>query len=301
MPPIVVVGSVGIDTIETPREKAADVMGGAAAHFAVSASFHAGVGLIGVVGDDYPEDQRSTLTQRGVDLAGLEVVEGGKTFRWHGRYHENLNHRDTVEIQLNVYEDFTPRVPDEYRAPKILFLANIGPDAQTATLDAIPDAELVAMDTMELWIETQRSDLTALLKRVDLLFVNEDEAVHYTGERNLTKAGRALLAAGPSRVVVKKGSHGAMLFHGDDVFCAPAYPFVELVDPTGAGDCFAGGFLGYLARHGWQDPMAFRRAVIHGSVMGSYNVEGFASRRLEALEEAEIDARVAEFEAITRF
>ena len=301
MPPIVVVGSVGIDTIETPTEKAEDVIGGAATHFALAASLHTEVGLIGVAGEDYPSNHRAVLEKRGVCLEGLEVVPGGKTFRWHGRYHEDTNHRDTVELQLNVYEDYVPKVPDAYRSPRILFLANIGTDVQAAVADAIDDAQLVAMDTMELWIEMQRQELLALLKRVDILFINEDEAVHLSDKHSLVEAGRAILEMGPTRVVLKKGSHGALLFHGDDVFCAPAYPYTKPVDPTGAGDSFAGGFLGYLAANGWDDPDAFRRAVIHGSVMGAANVEAFASRGVEAMTPEEVQRRYDVFKEITRF
>lgn len=301
MPSIVVVGSVGIDTIETPEGCAQDVVGGSATHFALAAAFHTQVAMVGVVGPDYPEAHRGLLTDRGVDLAGLALSDAG-TFRWHGRYHQNLNHRDTVEIQLNAYEDWTPAVPEGYRRPRILFLANIGPDTQRAVLDQVEGADLVALDTMELWIETQRPELMELLQRVDVLFLNEDEARHLTGEANLVEAGRKVLGWGPSRVVVKKGSHGALLFHGEDVFCAPAYPHSRLVDPTGAGDSFAGGFLGYLAAHGWaDDPDAFRRAVVHGSILGSVNVEDFASTGIERLERAEIEARYRVFQDITRF
>lgn len=299
-PEIVAVGSIGIDTIETPKDRAENVLGGAASHFAVAASFYTQVGLIGVVGQDFPEDQRQILEGRGVDLEGLEVAEG-RTFRWSGKYHENLNHRDTLEVQLNVYEDYSVKVPESYRSPRILFLANIGPDIQSEALKACASADFVALDTMELWIETQRPELLALLKKVDLFFLNEDEARHLTGKHSLVEAGRAILAMGPKRVVLKKGSHGAFLFSEDEVFVAPAFPEARLVDPTGAGDSFAGGFLGHLARAGWEDPAEFRKAVIHGSIMGSINVEGFSCHAFANIQSSTIEERYQRFREITRF
>lgn len=301
VPSIVVTGSVGIDTIETPDDRAEDVVGGSASHFAVAASMYTDVALVGIVGKDFPESHRKLLEDRKVDLRGLEVAEDGETFRWTGKYHENLNHRDTLSVALNVYEDYTPRVPDELKKARIVFLANIGPDVQMSLLDQIPERDLVAADTMELWIETRRDEVLELLKRIDILFINEDEARHFTQEHNLIHAGRKLLGWGPETVVLKKGSHGALMFRGEEIFCAPAYPWTRVVDPTGAGDSFAGGFLGYLAQHGWEDPEAWRKAVIHGSIQGSINVEGFSCRAFEDLADGVVEHRFGKFEEITRF
>lgn len=300
MPSIVAMGSVGIDTIETASHKESDVLGGAASHFSVAASFYTDVGMVGIVGRDFPLEHRLLLEERKIDLTGLEVSDG-KTFRWHGKYRDDLDHRDTLDIQLNVYEGYSPRLPEAYRSPRILFLANIGPDTQAAALEQVESADLVAMDTMDLWIDIQRDNLTALLKKVDLLFINEDEARHYTGLDHLVDAGKLLRSWGPERVVLKMGSRGALLFGEDELFCAPAYPHVSLVEPTGAGDSFAGGFLGYLAREGWDDPGAFRRAVIHGSIMGSANVEGFSCKALQEMNAQEIERRYTVFREFTQF
>lgn len=301
MPDLVVTGSVGIDTIETPKDSAPDVLGGSASHFALAASFYTDPGLVAVVGEDFPEEYRSLLQGRGVCFQGLEVDPEGETFRWHGRYRDDTDHRDTVSVNLGVYEDYKPKVPDQYREPRILFLANIGPDVQMSVQDQVGEADLVAADTMDLWITTQRDDVEALLQRVDVLFINEDESVALADERNLVEAGRKLQAMGPETVVLKKGSHGAILLKGDEIFMVPAYPYTKVVDPTGAGDSFAGGFLGYLAREGWDDPDAFRKATVHGTVLGSLNVEGFATKALEAAGGAVLEERYAVLQEITRF
>ncbi len=300
MPSIVVTGSIGIDTIETPGGRADHVLGGSAPHFAVAASLYTDVGLVGVVGSDFPEEHREFLQARKIDLEGLEVSRA-KTFRWTGRYHENLNHRTTVEVRLDIFDGYRPKVPEVYRSPRILFLANVGPDVQLDVLDGVGTADLVAADTMELWIETRRDEVDELLARVDLLFLNEDEARHLTGCDNLYQAGRRALELGPRLVVLKKGSHGAILFDGDSVFCVPAYPWTQVVDPTGAGDAFAGGFLGHLAREGWTRPESLRHALVHGSIMGSVNVAGFSCHAFRELDPGEIDRRFERFREITRF
>ena len=293
---LLVVGTVALDSIETPYGKEDDVLGGSATYFAAGASFFVpGVRLVGVVGDDFPLDRLQFLKGRGCDLSGIEVVKGGKSFRWAGRYHLDLNHRDTLGTWLNVLQTFDPKLSPAARASDLLFLANIDPVLQQKVLDQVDKPRLVVADTMNFWIGGAHAELLKTLRRVDALIVNDEEARQLAGTPNLVKAARAIQQMGPRIVIVKKGEHGALLFSGKSVFSAPAYPLEAVFDPTGAGDTFAGGFYGYLAREQRFDDAHLRRAVLYGSALASFCVEKFGPARLVDLTMKEIEARVAEF------
>src|SRR5687767_9495769 len=272
---LLVVGSVALDTVETPFGRAEDALGGSATFFSAAASLLHPVQLVGVVGDDYPLDALSFLADRGVDLAGLERADG-ESFRWSGVYSYDLNSRDTLETRLGVFADFSPKIPDQFRDAEWVFLGNIDPELQMAVLDQVHRPRFVACDTMNLWIEIKRSGLMDLLSRVDLLLVNDAEARQLSGQHNLARAARFILDRGPRYLIIKKGEHGAMLFTPGSVFFAPGYPLEEVFDPTGAGDAFAGGLMGHLAQCGRVDDGDLRRAVIYGSVLGSFAVERFS-------------------------
>ncbi|HWV57178.1 MAG TPA: PfkB family carbohydrate kinase [Longimicrobiales bacterium] len=297
---LLVVGSLALDTIETPFGQVTDALGGSATYFSASACHFHPVQLVGVVGGDFPLDQLDFLAKRGVDLAGLERAEG-ESFRWSGVYSHDLNNPETRQTRLGVFADFRPRIPDEFRNARWVFLANIDPDLQHEVLDQVRSPRLVACDTMNYWIESKRESLLALLPRVDALFINDSEIRKFTGDHNLVRAARWVQERGPSIVVVKKGEHGAMLFHEDSLFFAPGYPLEDVFDPTGAGDSFAGGFLGYIANVGGTEPATLRRAMIYGSAMGSFAVERFSVERLRAIEPSVIHTRVREFQAMTAF
>ncbi|HEX2021336.1 MAG TPA: PfkB family carbohydrate kinase [Candidatus Thermoplasmatota archaeon] len=297
---LLVVGTVALDTVETPYGRADDALGGSATFFAAGASFFAPVRLVGVVGDDFPLQRLDFLRRRGVDLSGIEVVPGGKTFRWSGRYHHDLNHRDTLGTWLNVLETFQPKLPADWRESEHVFLANIDPVLQRQVLDQVRKPRLVVADTMNFWIESVREELVKTLARVDVLILNDEETRQLAGEPNLLKAARAIRKMGPSTLIVKKGEHGALLFTGDKVFSAPAYPIEDVHDPTGAGDTFAGGFFGHLARERRYDEDAFRKAVLYGSALASFCVERFGPARLETLTMPEIERRVGEFRELVR-
>jgi len=297
---IAVVGSVAFDTIETPTGRATDVLGGSATHFAVAARYFAPVHLIAVVGDDFPGAERDYLAGRGIDLAGLEV-RPGKTFRWAGRYHEDLNVRDTVALELNVFADFRPRVAPAVRSAAYVFLANIDPRLQADVLAQFEKPALVACDTIGHWIETARQPFEALLPRIDLLVVNDEEARLLSGERNVVRAARKILGLGTRAVLVKRGEYGAILFSPQSVFAVPAYPLEQVFDPTGAGDAFAGGLMGALAASGDRSEAGFRRAIVYGTVLASFIVEDFGGRRLSTLTRDDIERRYREFVALTEF
>ncbi len=297
---VLVVGSVALDSVRTPFGEADDIIGGSAVFFSAAASLFCPVQMVGVVGDDYPLTKLDFLSQRGVDMGGIEVVRG-ESFRWSGVYDHDLNSRETLDTRLGVFADFRPDIPEEQRATPFVFLGNIDPALQIEVLDQIQDPQLVVCDTMNFWIEGSRDVLLSLLDRVDILMINDSEARQLTGEYNLIKAARWIQERGPSLVVVKKGEHGATLFARDWLFSAPGYPLEDVFDPTGAGDAFAGGFVGYLAAVGQIDPPHLRRAMIYGSVMGSYAVEAFGPSRFETLSTAEIETRAEEFRAMTRF
>jgi len=295
---LVVVGSVALDTVETPQGRADDAIGGAALYFSLAASFFGPVRMVGVVGQDFPRDMLAELERRGVDLAGIEHAPG-KTFRWSGRYHEDVNVRDTLHLDLGVFADFAPKLPASYRDSTYVFLANIDPVLQASVLDQLRAPELVGCDTMNHWIDASRPALDRLLARVGLLTINDEEARMLSGERNVVRAAAKILAMGPQAVLIKRGEYGVIQFAGDSVFAVPAFPLEEVTDPTGAGDCFAGGFMGELARSGDRSARGLRRAIVYGSVMGSFVVEDFGPRRLLQLTRDDIERRYRQFVSLT--
>jgi len=299
---LLVVGSAALDTVETPFGRVSGALGGSAIYFSLAASLYSPgqVKLVGVVGEDFPREHLDFLTQRGVDLKGLEVVPG-RTFRWEGRYDYNLNTAETLATELNVFADFHPRLPQEYTKAKYVFLANIDPELQLEVLHQVKAPELVMLDTMNYWIEHKRAALTRAIQAVDLVTVNEAELRQFTGTYGLFKAAGEILALGPRAVIVKRGEYGAALFCRDDCFTIPAYPLAEVKDPTGAGDTFAGGFLGYLARVGECTPETLRCAVVHGCIIASFTVEDFSVNRLRRLTWQQIEERFQEFRRFTHF
>jgi len=297
---IAVIGSVAFDDIETPGGRADDVLGGSATHFAVAASFFAPVHLIAVVGDDFPQAERDYLASRGIDLSGLES-RPGKTFRWTGRYHEDLNVRDTLRLDLNVFAEFQPRVSAATRKLPYVYLGNIAPALQAGVLDQFDAPKLVACDTINHWIETARPELEAILPRLDLLVLNDEETRLLAQERNTVRAARRILERGVKRMLVKRGEYGAILFSADSVFAVPAYPLEEVFDPTGAGDSFAGGLIGYLAATGDLSEASLRRGIVYGSVIASFIVEDFGGRRLRTLTRDDVERRYKRFVALTEF
>jgi sugar/nucleoside kinase (ribokinase family) len=297
---VCVIGSVALDSIHTPSGKAVDVLGGSCSYFAVAASLFAPVNMVAVVGRDFPAREREFLAERGINLAGLEEVDG-RTFRWAGRYHEDMNVRDTLDLQLNVFADFAPRLPESYRDSRFVFLANIQPRLQNAVLSQLRAPDLVGADTIDHWIHEQRADLEALLPRVDILSINDAEATLLSGEANIVAAARRILALGPKTLLVKRGEYGALQFAADEVFAVPAFPLERVVDPTGAGDCFAGGLFGSLAAAEAVDRRSLRRGIVYGSVLASFAVEDFGLKRLRTLGRDEVDARFRQFMALTDF
>lgn len=297
---ILCVGSVALDSVETPFGKAERVVGGSAVYFTAAASLFSTVHVVGVVGEDYPLRELDFLEDRGANLSGIEK-RPGESFFWAGRYHFDLNTRDTLETKLGVFADFQPKIPDDFRDARYVFLGNIDPALQHDVLDQVESPDVVACDTMNYWIEGSRDALVDLLPRVRILIVNDEEVRQLAAEPNLLKAARWVQERGPEIVVVKKGEHGAILFADDWLFFVPGYPLEEVYDPTGAGDAFAGGFVGYLASRGMLEPSDLRRAMVYGSVMGSYAVEQFSVTRLVDLPFADIELRMVEFRDITAF
>jgi sugar/nucleoside kinase (ribokinase family) len=297
---ILCVGSVALDSVETPFGKADRVIGGSAVYFAAAATLFSPVQLVGVVGDDYPMDELDFLARRGADLTGVQKVPG-ESFFWAGKYHFDLNSRDTLETRLGVFADFQPQIPDAFREAKHVFLGNIDPKLQHDVLDQVNNPEIVACDTMNFWIDGARESLVSLLERVRVLIVNDEEMRQLANEPNLLKAARWVQARGPEYVVVKKGEHGAILFAEDWLFFVPGYPLEEVFDPTGAGDSFAGGFMGYLGQVGTLDPHDLRLAMVYGSALGSFAVESFSVNRLVDLTTDDVRRRVTEFREITAF
>jgi sugar/nucleoside kinase (ribokinase family) len=298
---LLVVGSVAFDTLETPHGRAERVLGGSATYFAVSASFLTRVNLVGVVGDDWGDAQMNAFAGRDIDVSGLERLPG-KTFHWQGRYSDDMNSRDTVCTDLNVFASFQPKISEAYRKSDRVFLGNIHPTLQEDVLDQVDRPKLVGADTMNLWINGAPAELAKTLARVEALLINDSEARELTKETNLVKAARKIQAMGPSVVIIKKGEHGALLFNDhSSIFSAPALPIENVFDPTGAGDTFGGGFMGFIDRAGSQDDKTLRQAVIMGSTMASFCVEKFSLDRLLELTKPEIDARFKRFSELTHF
>jgi sugar/nucleoside kinase (ribokinase family) len=297
---LLVVGSLAFDSIETPNGTVDDVLGGSASFFSYAASFFTRPRLVGVVGEDFPDEHRRLFEGRQIDTAGL-VTAKGSTFRWKGRYHQDMNTRDTLEVHLNVFGSFDPVLPESFRDSSHVFLANGSPTLQARVLDQVQRPGLVLADTMDLWIETQRADLLKLLPRVDGLLLNDSEARLLTGEDNMVRAGQAVRRMGPKFVILKKGEHGAMLFSADGVFVVPAFPTADVIDPTGAGDSFAGGILGYLASDDAPPPGRLRRAMAYGTVVASFAVEDFGLDRLKRLSRPEIDGRLEDYRKMQTF
>jgi sugar/nucleoside kinase (ribokinase family) len=297
---ILVVGSVALDSVKTPFGTRDDVLGGAATYFSIAASYFSHVRMVAVVGEDFPEAHISLLHRKGIDTSGLQRVPG-KTFRWKGVYHSDINTRTTLDTQLNVFADFSPKLLSSHCSEEYVFLGNINPDLQLSVLEQVKKPKLVACDTMNYWIENTREALLNTLRKTDLLIINDSEARELSNEVNIVRAANKILTMGPKVLVVKRGEYGALMFNGKSVFSVPAFPIEEVMDPTGAGDSFAGGLMGYLAASGATDDAALRKAVVFGSVMASFNVMDFGPKRLEALTFPEIEARYRDFHRLAIF
>jgi len=302
MKDLLIVGTVAFDAIETPFSQTDKILGGAATYIGLAAShFPLRSGIVSVVGSDFPQEYIDLLKDRNIDLKGLEIVEDGKTFFWSGRYHNDMNTRDTLDTQLNVLADFQPRVPKKFRDVKVVMLGNLHPAVQLSVLEQIDNTELVVLDTMNFWIESTPDLLHKVISKVDVITINDEEARELTGEYSLVKASRKIADMGPDYVVIKKGEHGALLFYEDEMFFAPALPLEEVFDPTGAGDTFAGGFTGYLASKDNYSFEAMKNAVIYGANLASFSVEKFGTERMIDLKEADIKNRLELFNSLTQF
>jgi sugar/nucleoside kinase (ribokinase family) len=297
---ILVVGSVAFDSVETPFGKVDEVLGGSAIYSSVAASFFARVGIVAVVGDDFPSLYLEFLKEKNIDVRGLKKMKGN-TFRWKGRYGFDLNEALTLDTKLNVFENFRPEIPEEYRDAEFVFLANIDPELQIRVLEQVKNPKLVALDTMNFWIEGKQDKLEEAISRVDVFIINEAEARELAQEPNLVKAAKKIISLGPETLIVKRGEYGALMFTEDSVFAAPAYPLEFIYDPTGAGDSFAGGFMGYLANTRNVGDGIIRQAIIFGSVMASFNVEDFSLNRMKYLTYPEIERRFREFKRLCTF
>ena len=299
---LLVVGSIAYDTIETPTARRENVLGGSAPFFSYAASFFCPVQMVGVVGADWLPEYTEMLRKQGVDTSGIEMVPNGKTFRWSGKYHENMNDRDTLETQLNVLGSFKPKLPDNFRRSRFVFLANDAPANGLSVLDQVQSADLVVADTMNLWISTARADLDTLLKRIDGLIINDSEAKMLTGEMNTVTAAHKVLAMGPKFVIVKKGEHGAMFVSEYETYVVPAFPTENVVDPTGAGDAFAGGLMGYIAsQHGNLDSETIKNALAYGTIVASFGIEDFSFDRYKDIRRDDIDKRREMFQKMASF
>ena len=299
---LLVVGSLGLDTVSTPFDKVEDALGGSATYISLSASyFSAPINLVGVIGSDFPNKYIHLMEEHNINLEGLQVIEGGKTFRWSGKYHYDLNVRDTLLTELNVFENFNPVIPEKFKKSKFVCLGNIDPVLQMKVLNQMTDSHFTVCDTMNYWIERKKDDLIKLLKKVNVLIINDSEARLLAQEPNLIKSARAIRNMGPEILIIKKGEHGALLFTDDIVFSAPAYPMEMIYDPTGAGDSFAGGFTGYLHRTQDVSSENLKCAIIYGSAMASFCVEKFSTKGLEYLSYLRIQDRFREFMNLSRF
>lgn len=302
MSKLLIVGTVAFDAIETPFGKTDKILGGAATYIGLASSqFEIDSAIVSVVGEDFPNEHLNLLKGKGINTEGIEIVKGGKTFFWRGKYHNDLNSRDTLETQLNVLADFNPVVPQAYKDAEFVMLGNLHPLVQLSVLDQVKNPKLVVLDTMNFWMDNALEDLKKVIAKVDVITINDEEARQLTGEHSLVKAARKIEKMGPKYVVIKKGEHGALLFHEGQIFFAPALPLEEVFDPTGAGDTFAGGFTGYLAN---SEDISFenmKNAVIYGSTLASFCVEKFGTERMENLEQREIDSRMKQFKKLTQF
>lgn len=300
---LLTIGTVAFDTVETPFGRAEKIIGGACTYISYAASYFTNeINLSAIVGKDFPEDEIALLRKRGVNLEGLEIKEDGLTFFWEGKYHMNMNSRDTITTDLNVLEDFNPVLPESYKSSKYVMLGNLTPDIQKQVLDQLDGSqELIAMDTMNFWMDIAMDTLKEVIARVDILTINDEEARQLSGEYSLVKAASKIFEMGPKFLVIKKGEHGALLFHQDQIFFAPALPLAEVFDPTGAGDTFAGGMLGYLAKTRDTSFENMKRAIIYGSAMASFCVEEFGISKLKQLTKEEIDQRVGQFSSLVHY
>lgn len=299
---LLVVGSIALDSVETPFDKIDEALGGSATYISLAASyFSTPVELVGVVGSDFPKNYIEMLEEHNVDLEGMQIIESEKTFRWGGKYHYDLNVRDTLFTELNAFQNFNPVLPERYKKARYVCLGNIDPILQMKVLDQVENPQLVVCDTMNLWINTMKQDLLKLLKRVNIFILNDSEARMLTEEPNLIKAAKLIRQMGPEILIIKKGEHGALLFTQDTIFSAPAYPMEIIFDPTGAGDSFAGGFTGYLHKTGDLSPENIKCAVIYGSTMASFCVEKFSTKGLEDLSYLQIQDRFREFKKLSSF
>ena len=299
---LLIVGTVAFDAIETPFGKTDKILGGAGTYIGLSAAqFDIESAIVSVVGEDFPQEYLDLLKKRNIDISGIEIVKGGKTFFWRGKYHNDLNSRDTLDTQLNVLADFQPVVPENFRSPEIVMLGNLHPLVQLSVLEQLERPKLVVLDTMNFWMDNTWDDLMKVIGKVDALTINDEEARQLTDEYSLVKAARKIAAMGPKYVVIKKGEHGALLFHDERIFFAPALPLEEVFDPTGAGDTFAGGFTGYLAHTGDLSFKNMKNAVIYGSNLASFCVEKFGTERMENLKKEEVHQRLEDFKSLTQF
>ena len=299
--PLLVVGSVALDSVHTPQESREDVLGGSAVYFSYAASFFTSVRLVGVVGDDWPQEHTQFLQSRRIDTSGLQVVSGGKTFRWRGRYETNMNDRETLEVHLNVLGDFDPVLPEDFRRCPYVFLANGSPQAQMKVLDQVTGPRLAVADTMDLWIRNAHEELMQLFRRVDGLVMNDSEAKLLTEDDNLVRAGHRIRELGPKFVVIKKGEHGAMFFSEYETYVLPAFPTQRVIDPTGAGDSFAGGMMGYLAEQGDFEPRTLKKAMAYGILVASFNVEDFSLERLKQISREDLEFRLQQYQRMLSF
>ena len=300
---LLVVGTVAFDAIETPFGKTDKILGGAATYIGLSAAQFKNVnaGIVSVIGEDFPQEYIELLRTNNIDLSGLETVKGGKTFFWSGRYHNDMNSRDTLDTQLNVLADFQPVVPDHFKDAAIVMLGNLHPAVQLSVIDQVNNPKLIVLDTMNFWMDTTWDLLQEVIAKVDVITINDEEARQLSGEYSLVKAAKKINEMGPKYVVIKKGEHGALLFYNEEMFFAPALPLEEVFDPTGAGDTFAGGFSGYLASTGDISFESMKKAIIHGSNLASFCVEKFGTERMQTLSTNEVTERLKHFKALTQF
>jgi sugar/nucleoside kinase (ribokinase family) len=302
MSKLVIVGTVAFDAIETPFGKTDKILGGAATYIGLSsAQFDIDPAIVSVVGGDFLQSDIQLLESKGINTQGLEVVKEGKTFFWSGKYHNDMNSRDTLATELNVLETFTPVVPDSYKDAQVVMLGNLHPMVQMSVIEQMHDPKMVVLDTMNFWMDIALDDLKKVISKVDVITINDEEARQLSGAYSLVNASKIIMEMGPKYVVIKKGEHGALIFHEDEMFFAPAMPLAEVFDPTGAGDTFAGGFTGYLAKTGDYSFESMKRAIIYGSCMASFCVEKFGTQRMEHLTKKEIDSRLQKFKSLTQY